>query len=169
LAFTQYRADYVNQVRIFDLNLRPNEDFPGRTYKWYHTPIIPFGYGLHYTAFSFSWVSTPKISYNIGSLIKSSTEEYTDLSPFAQVVARVTSTGGLAGLSSDYVGLLFVSTEDAGPAPYPNKSLVAYGRLHDIAIGDSQDLEMSISFCSLATGRCQWKSGPVSGYLYPDI
>jgi beta-D-xylosidase 4 len=38
--------------------------------------------------------------------MKSSTEEYTDLSPFAQVVARVTSTGGLAGLSSDYVGLL---------------------------------------------------------------
>jgi xylan 1,4-beta-xylosidase len=150
LPVTQYPADYVNEVSIFDMNLRPNGDFPGRTYKWYNTPVIPFGYGLHYTTFSFSWVSTPKTSYNIGSLIESSTEEYTDLSPFAQVVARVTNTGGLAGLSSDYVGLLFVSTEDAGPAPYPNKSLAAYGRLHDIAIGDSQDLKLSIYLGCLA-------------------
>jgi xylan 1,4-beta-xylosidase len=132
------------------MNLRPNRDIPGRTYKWYNTPVLPFRYRLHYTTFLFSWVSTPKRSYNIGNLIKSSTKEYIDLSPAAKVVTRVTNTGGLVGLSSDYVGLLFISTGDTGPAPYPNKTLVTYSRLHDIAIRDSKDLELSISLGSLA-------------------
>ncbi|KAI9655956.1 MAG: hypothetical protein M1821_005017 [Bathelium mastoideum] len=151
LPVTQYPANYTSVVTKYEVDLRPNGSYPGRTYKWYTgTPVIPFGYGLHYTDFSFSWTATPQASYDIGSLFNSSTDTYKDISPFFTVGASVTNTGGLANISSDYVGLLFISSSDAGPAPYPNKSLISYARAHDIPVGGSQNLSLPLTLGSLA-------------------
>ncbi|KAF2230646.1 glycoside hydrolase family 3 protein [Viridothelium virens] len=151
LPVTQYPANYTSAVTKYEMDLRPNSSYPGRTYKWYTgTPIIPFGYGLHYTNFSFSWSSTPQPSYDISSLISASTTTYKDTAPFTTVTASITNAGGLANLGSDYVALLFLSTSNAGPAPYPNKSLVSYARAHDIAVGSSQTVNLPLTLGSLA-------------------
>ena len=55
-------ADYVNQVSMFEFSLRPGASAwppgttPGRTYRFYTgTPVVPFGFGLSYT----TWTYTP--------------------------------------------------------------------------------------------------------------
>lgn len=152
LTTTQYAASYADDVSIYDMRLRPNESFPGRTYKWYTgEPVLPFGHGLHYTTFDFDWVSTPKTSYEISSLSNSSYGQVkTDITPFTDVVASVKNVGGLASMTSDYVGLLFISSKNAGPAPYPNKSLVSYARLHDVPVNGTLKLTLPLTLGSLA-------------------
>lgn len=154
LPVTQYAASYADQVSIFDINLRPNPDrsFPGRTYKWYTgIPVIPFGYGLHYTEFDFEWEETLDHVYNIQHLVAScqkvSGRPVNDNTAFATVKARVKNVGPEA---SDYVNLLFLSSDNAGPTPRPNKSLVSYSRLHNIAPGREQIANLPLTLGSLA-------------------
>jgi beta-D-xylosidase 4 len=170
LPTTQYPADYVNNLSIYDMNLRPGTNNPGRTYVWYTgNPVLPFGYGLHYTNFSASWDSTPKTSYSISSFLPSSSNttilppsaqellnwpaynsnggSYLDLLPFINVTVDVRNTGKV---TSDYVGLLFISTKNAGPSPYPNKWLASYGRLHNISAGSTQKLTFSLTLDNIA-------------------
>ncbi|KAJ5820055.1 glycoside hydrolase superfamily [Penicillium riverlandense] len=154
LPVTQYPASYADQVSIFDINLHPNSDgsYPGRTYKWYTgKPVIPFGYGLHYTEFDFEWEETLHHEYNIQQLVasckKNSGGLVNDNTPFATVKARVRNVGHEA---SDYVALLFLSSDNAGPAPRPNKSLVSYLRLHNIATRREQISDLPLTLGSLA-------------------
>jgi beta-D-xylosidase 4 len=171
LPVTQYPADYVNEVSIFNMNLRPGTANPGRTYVWYTgDPVLPFGYGLHYTNFSVSWAMTPATSYDIGSLgdgpirTPSASDQpsldspsfnafqgtYLDLLPFINISVNVENTGGKANLASDYVGLLFISTKNGGPSPYPNKELASYVRLHKIPVGFTQQLTFSLTLDNIA-------------------
>ena len=155
LPVTQYPASYAEDVSIFDIRLRPstNGSFPGRTYMWYTgKPVIPFGYGLHYTNFDFQWESTLNASYAISSIISScrglqSSSGCNDAIPFANVTATVKNVGNY---TSDYVGLLFLSSSNAGPVPRPNKTLVSYARLHDIPGSDEQKLNLTLTLGSLA-------------------
>jgi beta-D-xylosidase 4 len=154
LPVTQYPASYADEVRIFDINLRPNLDgsYPGRTYKWYTgKPVIPFGYGLHYTKFHFEWEETLNNEYNIQQLVascqKNVNSPVSDNTPFATVKARVKNVGHE---TSDYVSLLFLSSDDAGPTPRPNKSLVSYLRLHNITSGSEEVSELPLTLGSLA-------------------
>ncbi|KAG5983381.1 hypothetical protein E4U55_000057 [Claviceps digitariae] len=150
LPITQYPANYVDGNDITNMNLRPSSGFPGRTYMWYtgHA-TLPFGHGLHYTNFSISWDRVPSNSYDIASLISSATANK-DSSLFQTFSIDVKNTGGAAELASDYVGLLFLSSTNAGPAPYPKKQLVSYGRLRQIKIGTSQRLDLAVNLGSLA-------------------
>lgn len=154
---TQYPASYAGEVDIFNINLRPNGSFPGRTYKWYTgTPVLPFGYGLHYTNFSTTWGSHAlRQSYNISSLVRgrrcaAPTTVINDLTPFATVSAVVANKGPRH--ASDYVALLFLSSADAGPAPRPNKSLVAFSRAHNVTVGagGAQEVSLPLTLGSLA-------------------
>ena len=56
----------------------------------------------------------------------------------------------ILGTMSDYVGLLFLSSPNAGPTPRPNKSLVAYQRLHNITAQRERTLEFDLTLGSLA-------------------
>lgn len=164
LPVTQYPANYTDEVDMWEMALRPNGSYPGRTYKWYTgTPVLPFGHGLHYTNFSLSLLQVPPGSYTVDYLM-STAENYTnkDTTPFFTVEANVTNIGGPANMFSDYVGLLYLSTPDAGPSPYPNKWLASYQRLHNIAVGSSSTLSLPITLGSLARADSQ---GDL--YLYP--
>jgi beta-D-xylosidase 4 len=183
LPVTQYPARYVNEVSLFNMNLRPGTGNPGRTYVWYTgNPVLPFGYGLHYTDFSVSWDRAPKSSYDIGSLGKgsagtqlpsdepsldwpsfsSSQGTYLDLLPFIDISVNVKNTGGKANLASDYVGLLFISTENGGPSPYPNKELASYARLHSVPVGSTQQLTFSLTLDNIARADVNGNR-----YVYP--
>ncbi|PQE21948.1 glycoside hydrolase family 3 protein [Rutstroemia sp. NJR-2017a WRK4] len=146
LPVTQYPANYTDEVSIFDPGLRPISDNPGRTYMWYTTPVLPFGHGLHYTNFTFAWSAVPSSTYEISTLL-SGALSIIETTAFSTVTAKVTNIGSIG---SDYVGLLFISTTDAGPSPYPIKALVSYDRLFDIKSNDSDTLTFSLTLGSLA-------------------
>ncbi|EGN93476.1 glycoside hydrolase family 3 protein [Serpula lacrymans var. lacrymans S7.3] len=148
LPVTQYPADYVYEIPMTDMDLRPNATSPGRTYKWYTgTPIYDFGYGLHYTTFSYKWAKAPSSTYNIQTLVQSGNlYSYLDLAPFDTFTVNVTNTGNV---TSDFASLLFVNGT-YGPSPYPNKSLITYARLHDIASGDTASVALGVTLGSIA-------------------
>ncbi len=112
--------------------------------------MLPFGYGLHYTTFNdFQWTAIPKKSYTISSIAGKSQN---DASAFTTIQASVKNTGRQ---TSDYVGLLFIATKNAGPAPFPNKSLASYYRAHDIAPGTSTTLSLDVNLGALARANTQ--------------
>lgn len=153
LPVTQYPADYTNKASIFDPTIRSNATFPGRTYRWYTgQPVLPFGYGLHYTNFTLSWETQPRSTYSVQALVNGGKNNagYLDLAPFVNVSVTVKNAGGPANMASDYVGLLFLSSSNAGPESRPNKTLVSYARAHDIPVDGSQVLSLPVNLGSLA-------------------
>lgn len=152
LVTTQYPADYINQVPMTNMSLRPGEGNPGRTYKWYTgTPVYQYGYGLHYTTFKLSWSSAPSKTYNIQEVIARSGASlseapFVDSATFDTFSVLVKNTGNTA---SDYVALAFVSGK-FGPAPFPNKQLVAYTRLSGVEPGKSSAASLPVTFGALA-------------------
>ncbi|KAG6862638.1 hypothetical protein C0993_002282, partial [Termitomyces sp. T159_Od127] len=148
LSTTQYPAGYTDQVPMTDMSLRPSSTNPGRTYKWYQeTPVFEFGHGLHYTTFEVQWQRTPPTEYNIASLIANApSDSPLDLALFDTFNITVQNTGQV---TSDYVALLFINGT-AGPAPYPNKQLVAYTRLHQIASGNTSNASLPVTLASIA-------------------
>lgn len=163
LPVTQYPSNYTSEVTMYQMSLRPNGSYPGRTYKWYdQMPVLPFGYGLHYTNFSLSWAAIPKSVYIIQDLLHQARGQYKDLAAFITVEVDVENIGGHANLASDYVGLLFLSTANGGAGPYPIKELVSYGRLHSILPNSSQRLSLPLTLGNLARTDTEGNS-----YLYP--
>ena len=150
LPITQYPAIYPTQIPMTDMNLRPSATSPGRTYKWYTgTPIYEFGFGLHYTTFAFSWASSTPRTYAIADVVSranASGVAFPDLAPLDTFAVRVENTGAT---TSDYVALLFASGA-FGPAPRPNKQLVAYTRVHGLAPGASAIASMNVTLGALA-------------------
>ncbi|KZT65756.1 glycoside hydrolase family 3 protein [Daedalea quercina L-15889] len=149
LPTTQYPSAYVDEVAMTDMSLRPSATSPGRTYMWYTgTPVFEFGYGLHYTNFSATLSAPSAASYDVQSLVAACAgAAYLDLCPFEAYTVSVTNTGSM--YASDYVALLFVAGEH-GPAPYPNKVLVAYDRLHGVEPLSSQMTTLNLTLGSLA-------------------
>ncbi|KAI0509195.1 glycoside hydrolase family 3 protein [Xylaria bambusicola] len=149
LPITQYPSDYVNQVDMTNMNLQPGSGNPGRTYKWYSkSPVFSFGYGLHYTSFNVSLPADLPKTFTTTDLTGGKGHEGSplDLWPLTSVPVSVTNTGNA---TSDYVVLAFLKGE-YGPTPYPNKSLVAFIRLHDIKPGDTATGKLDIKIGSVA-------------------
>lgn len=156
LPLTQYPANYIQNVSMTDMSLRPSDGavvrFPGRTYRWYEgEATFPFGTGLHYTNFTASYYSSGLLrggdTFDIASLTDNCTGvDYLDLCPFASLLLTIVNTGSIA---SDYVALLFLQGE-FGPRPYPLKTLVAYERAHNISAGASAAVALDLTLASLS-------------------
>ncbi|KAH7177018.1 glycoside hydrolase superfamily [Dactylonectria macrodidyma] len=149
LPITQYPSSYADAVDPLDMSMRPNGNFPGRTYKWYNEePVLPFGHGLHYTKFTAKWTNKPDGVYQIDSLINAAKgAQFIDAYKFETVSITVKNAG--KKYSSDYAALLFLKG-DAGPEPRPNKSLVSYQRADSVAPGQSQELSFPLTLSSIA-------------------
>ncbi|OQO01075.1 hypothetical protein B0A48_13318 [Cryoendolithus antarcticus] len=154
LPTTMYPANYIAQVPMTDMSLRPSTNNPGRTYQWYDKAILPFGTGMHYTNFTAS-IAAPtsrygsvngSTTYSIESLTTGCNETYMDRCPFRTFAVGVTNTGSVC---SDYVTLGYL-TGSFGPTPYPLKRLVAYTRLHDVQAGSSQTANLVLDLASLS-------------------
>ncbi|KAK4681134.1 hypothetical protein QC764_104810 [Podospora pseudoanserina] len=131
LPVTVYPETYTSLIPLTAMSLRPTSARPGRTYRWYPSPVLPFGHGLHYTTFTAKFGVFESLTINIAELVSNCNERYLDLCRFPQVSVWVSNTGEL---KSDYVALVFVRGE-YGPEPYPIKTLVGYKRIRDIEPG----------------------------------
>ena len=145
LPLTKYPANYVNEVPMTDQSLRPSDTSPGRTYRWYNSSVLPFGYGLHYTNFSATFASEIS-NYSIQQLVSLCNETFQDLCAVPPVPVAVTNIGNT---TSDYVALLFSKTE-AGPSPAPLKTLVSYSRMSAVASGQTSLANLTIQLGELA-------------------
>ncbi|XP_038711090.1 probable beta-D-xylosidase 5 isoform X1 [Tripterygium wilfordii] len=68
LPLTWYEAGYVDMLPMTSMPLRPVDSlgYPGRTYKFFNgSTVYPFGYGLSYTNFSYSVLTSPATSVKI--------------------------------------------------------------------------------------------------------
>jgi beta-D-xylosidase 4 len=147
LPVTEYPADYVNEVGMNDMYLRPGPGNPGRTYRWFNDSVLPYGFGLHYTKFvpQIRKSCVPK-SIAIADLMASCKDAHPDLCPFPKVGITVQNAGNA---TSDFVALAFLSG-DYGPAPYPLKTLAAYTRLAGVAPGATAKATLSMTLGNVA-------------------
>ncbi|KAK1290990.1 putative beta-D-xylosidase 5 [Acorus calamus] len=68
LPLTWYKADYADKIPMTSMQLRPDDKlgYPGRTYKFFNgSTVYPFGYGLSYTQFKYTLLSSSKPSLQI--------------------------------------------------------------------------------------------------------
>ncbi|KAF2281393.1 glycoside hydrolase [Westerdykella ornata] len=144
LPVTQYPANYT-QLPMTDMNLRPSGSNPGRTYRWYSTPVRPFGFGLHYTTFKASFGAFGP-SFSIQELLKGCRNEFPDTCAFPALPIEVSNTGNR---TSDFVALAFVRSQ-TGPKPYPIKTLATYSRLRGIAPGQTAKVQLKWTLANLA-------------------
>lgn len=166
LVSTQYPASYVDEFPQTDLGLRPNKSSgnPGQTYMWYTgKPVYEFGYGMFYTKFHETPSKSQKtsITANIEDVIGAAHPgyEFTEQSPIVKFSVDVKNVGSTA---SEYSAMLFASTKNAGPAPYPNKWLVGFDRLSSISPGRSSTLTITVPIGAMARTDSLGNS-----YLYP--
>jgi beta-D-xylosidase 4 len=146
LSITMYPSNYTELVPMTDMSLRPTAQLPGRTYRWYPTPVRPFGYGLHYTTLKPSFRPPHPPRFSIQSLEKKCKHKYPDMCPLPPIHVDVSNTGKRA---SDYVVLMYVKS-NTGPKPYPLKTLAAYTRLHDIKPRQTVKAELAWNLANLA-------------------
>jgi len=150
-------ASYADEISIFDFNMRPgpsvwprpdctlqpptrcpNGTNPGRTYRFYTgDAVVPFGFGLSYTTFSYS-VASPKLdtvsldpvrallkkTEAAGKTFPSLRESQT---PLVEYLVKVTNTGNV---DADDVVLGFITPPDAGKDGIPLKYLFGFERVH---------------------------------------
>ena len=153
LVTTQYPAEYATEFSALDMGLRPSGSNPGQTYSWYTgTPVYQFGDGLFYTTFkekAAASSSSDKNTYDLQTLSSAPHPGYDFIEqvPFLNFTTTIQNTGRTA---SPYSCMLFASTKNAGPAPYPNKWLVGFDRLATILPGHSSTLTIPVTLGAVA-------------------
>ncbi|KAH8890645.1 putative xylan 1,4-beta-Xylosidase [Thozetella sp. PMI_491] len=152
LPVTQYPSNYITQIPMTEMSLRPSANSPGRTYRWYEgNPVFEFGTGKHYTTFT-AHVNSPQdgqTPWEIKDLLDGCDKDlykFPDLCPFTSFHVEVKNTGTV---TSDYVTLGFVAGE-FGPEPRPKKTLVSYQRLHDIKPGKTATAQLNLTLASIS-------------------
>ncbi|KEZ41623.1 putative exo-1,4-beta-xylosidase xlnD [Scedosporium apiospermum] len=160
LPVTQYPANYTTIIPMTDMALRPSSKSPGRTYRWYPTPIKPFGFGLHYTTFTATILPSFATHFTTGNLVADCKNTYLDTCEFPALPVQVTNAGNR---TSDYVVLAYLSGK-YGPEPYPLKTLSSYSRLRNVTPGETVTISL------------EWTLGDVARHdengntvLYPGV
>ena len=101
-----------------------------QTYRYFSdTPLYPFGYGLSYTTFQYSNLTTEKIT---GDSLR--------------ITAKVTNTGNREG---DEVVQVYASSKYTAGKKTPIRSLVAFKRIH-LKAGESREVTFKVKLAAIA-------------------
>ena len=161
LPITFYPDQYVNQVAMDDMQMRPHDSSPGRTYKFYTgTPVFPFGFGQSYTTFDYQWVPSLQQQPSAESDSRLSlqriraTMEESEEGAAAEVVSYTVTVTNTGNVSSDVSVLAFIQSKltnstSTSSASAPLAQLFDYQRVHSLAPGHSATLLLALSVASL--------------------
>jgi len=131
LTQTFYANSYLDEVIKQDMNMRPVNGSPGRTYRFYkEEPVYRFGFGLSYTTFRYSFSSNNDIQ--ISQLASECTE----------ISLIVENVGQRAG---DHSVLWFVAPPNAGQGGQPIKNLGEFEKLHNILPSQNKESHICLS------------------------
>ena len=157
---TFYKGSYQDQISIFDFNMRPGPSLfarpdctipdngtgcprgtnPGRTHRFYvDTPVVPFGFGLSYSSFSYKVASAPTgpVSLRPVADMLTTTRQAGRTFPSSSLIGaaaplisyaiNVTNTGRI---DADDAVLGFAVPPGAGVDGVPLQSLFGFERVH---------------------------------------
>ena len=146
---TTYPASFVDTTSMFEFGVRPGPSVwppgtnPGRTYKFFTgTPVLPFGYGLSYTTFTYTPVGGDRVVRLDGLTAATAAQEATGVvghipASLKEVAVsyyvNVTNTGTV---DADDVVLGFVVPPGAGENGVPLRELFGFERVH-VAAGQT--------------------------------
>jgi hypothetical protein len=150
LPFTIHSADFVNSVLMSDMGMRPNKSSPnpGRTYRFFTgVPVYPFGTGLSYTTFMYSWLNSAEFFTTVDSAtIPPVRAAHSMKDPMRSATAsivsvNVTNTGTVSG---DTVVILYMIPPNPGVNGAPLQYVAGFQRIH-LYPGQSQIVSFSVS------------------------
>jgi len=121
LTHTFYKGSYADTLSMKDMNMRPDaaKGYPGRTYRFVDPAkwvVYPFGYGLSYHQWEYSWADKPASTKRSGWQCSLS------------VTAAVKNSGGCTSEPETSVLLFLVPPSSAGPLA-PRMALRAFERV----------------------------------------
>jgi len=130
LPYTIYPADYVKQVSMFDMGMRPNASNgnPGRSYRFYTgTPVYEFGTGLSYSKFTFQWSNDEDIVVPYSTL-EDNLMDRMSAAPSPQVAATTVTVTNDGPKDGDVVVLAYMVPPNPGKDGNPLKELIGFQR-----------------------------------------
>ncbi|CAI9116341.1 OLC1v1017456C2 [Oldenlandia corymbosa var. corymbosa] len=159
LPITWYPKDFI-KVPMTDMRMRadPSSGYPGRTYRFYNgKKVFPFGYGLSYSTYSYSFVHVSQSSIYMRNLTATQSAEtsygvrYLSVSDIStescenakfSAVVGVENSGEMAG---KHPVLLFMRQEKLN-SDTPAKQLVAFESI-SLEAGSKAEIEFTVSPC----------------------
>ena len=167
---TFYRAEYQDQISIFDFNMRPGPSTfarpdcflpepqcprgsnPGRTHRFFTgKAVVPFGFGLSYTTFAYGLASAPAdrvISLAPAQQLLDATVAAGRMFPASHLVneaaplaAYVVNVTNTGTMGADDVVLGFLIPPGAGVGGVPLQTLFGFERVH-VKAGETVSVEL---------------------------
>lgn len=126
LPVTYYTANYVNQVSLEDMGMRPNASNgnPGRTYRFFTgTPVYEFGTGLSYTNFTYKWISNKETHVSASQINKEVSKDTTFKWNSQVAASHSVQVSNIGNVESDVVVLAFLVPPNPGKDGNPLKYL----------------------------------------------
>eukprot|EP01061_Rhynchopus_euleeides_P036343 TRINITY_DN6126_c1_g2_i1.p2 TRINITY_DN6126_c1_g2~~TRINITY_DN6126_c1_g2_i1.p2 ORF type:complete len:602 (+),score=255.96 TRINITY_DN6126_c1_g2_i1:100-1905(+) len=169
LPHTQYPANYLDGLSMFDMGMRPNasSNNTGRTYRFYTgEPVYTFGEGMSYTSFETTAVaSAATVDAWVVSAETSAANQAKDFTPTAtsQVLATVSVTvrnsGSVAGQKPV---LLFAKPPSPGVGGAPLKFLVGFERI-DLKPSESTTVTFPLYYTAFSLANTAGDHAAASG------
>eukprot|EP00466_Bigelowiella_natans_P007213 jgi/Bigna1/89005/estExt_fgenesh1_pg.C_420054 len=161
LSQTLYPKDFVDQVSMMNMNMRPGPESPGRTYRFYTGEVIyPFAHGLSYAEFAYTWMKKPpqKIDFWRAAQAAKATarSSIASLSPLGEsspplfsISVSVTNTAGVSGSESV---LLFVRPPSSGTHGAAIRTLRSFKKIR-LEAGETKIVNFDVHAEDLSVAR----------------
>ena len=162
LPITWHEANYVDRLPMTSMPLRPVHSlgYPGRTYKFFNgSTVYPFGYGLSYTKFNYTLVSSQSsLPINLNKLQHCRDLDYDsdsfkpecpavlvddlECNKYIEFEVEVQNVGSKDG---DEVVIVY-SNPPAGITDAPIKQVIGFKRVF-VKAGESQNVKFALDAC----------------------
>jgi beta-glucosidase-like glycosyl hydrolase len=163
LPFTMYQADFVQEVKMSDMSLRPNATTgsKGKTYRFYTGTVNwPFGHGLSYASFSLKW--------SAGTAPATSAQALSLKENGVSVSVDVQNTGVM---TAQKIIQLYISIPDKADAP--RRALVAMKKV-EVSPGATEHVMLQTNMIPATCAFCVYDeaghaSVPVGTKYHIDV
>merc|ERR1711964_912610 len=161
--YTVYNSSFVDVANMDDYSMRPNGTYPGRTYRIYEgpPPLWPFGWGLSYSSWDFSW-------HDGGRPVTVRASSLAPFSSYPFVTHVVIANRGPYGGAR--VVMAFLSTSHGGVADPPVRTLIGLAKVFvpagsNATVSFSSNEGADLGFC----GWCSVDPSGVSRHVLPGV